>query len=273
MRVSAKRDLAEIRRQAYRVEAQEMRARLAENKARVRELKKSLVDWQRQRKAERRNRLKALRSELVGVNARADRQRRLLEISSKREQFRVWWAAALKERLRRIEEIRNLEKELRNWQRTAPQRRKEMAARVTERISRVMADYDRNTLAGAARIRSELDRASKAAKSEEVDQRIWRSNRRRDAKRPLRATRSESREELVSGVEANLETPQELAWWKANRGSILRTARELGKTSGDAIAEMVREQVEGDPERAIEFLSDDADAWVAAELKRQGFAA
>lgn len=64
-------------------------------------------------------------------------------------------------------------------------------------------------------------------------------------------------------------SPEELAVWRHEKVSILRHAKATGIKEPDAIAELVRERVEADPDRAIEFLVNDSERWLMAELNRK----
>lgn len=121
-----------------------------------------------------------------------------------------------------------------------------------------------------------IGQARKDLKSDEYDLRTWVRNRATEAKghvRPASKTirAKESSAERDSLIEMNLVTPEEQAWWKRNKTQMLRESREAGISEPHAIAELVRERVELEPERAVEFMQADADAWLRSELKREGY--
>jgi hypothetical protein len=135
--------------------------------------------------------------------------------------------------------------ELRDWSKQGPARRKEAIEQIAAEAQRQLAAFDAETLEGLDVLGEAIRKARAELRSDEYDLKQWTSNRRRDATRgrPVKAAvrRKESAAELVSNIEANLESAEEWAWWRRQRPSILRTAKELGKTAGDEIAEMIRE--------------------------------
>jgi len=270
---------AEIRRQAARIELERMRAHVAAKRRKLTELASQERQWTRARKAERRARLRALRT-AIGEAVKAAgkyRKAKLATITEKRRQFVEWWQQVRAERLARLAEIKRLRLELRDWTKQGPARRKEAIAQIAAEAQRQLAAFDAETVEGLDVLGEAVRKARAELRSDEYDLKTWTSNRRRDVTRgkPVKAAvrRKESAAELVSNVEANLETAEEWAWWRRQRPSILRRAKELGKTAGDEIAEMIREAVEENPEQALDFLAADADAWVEAEVRKQGFAA
>jgi hypothetical protein len=122
-----------------------------------------------------------------------------------------------------------------------------------------------------------IQKARQELKTEQYDLKSWIRNRSGERKpkgkaKPVQRAR-EGRAERESLVELNLVNAEEQAWWRRNKAQILRRAKEMGITEPDGIAELVRESVEADPERAVEFLQSDADRWLEAELRKQGYAA
>ena len=272
-----KQQLAEIRRMTAREELAKMRTHIKTKKVRLRELEASERTWTKERKAERAQRLKAIRT---GIRKAVEQQAglrkiRLRTIHAKRKEFEAWWREVRAERERRLTEIRKLRTELREWSKSLPKRRAESVEQISAEAMRQLATFDAETTEQLGALERAVAQARKEIKADEYDLRVWTTNRRREkiAPKPLRRTRRETIEERASEVEANLVSGEELAWWHKNRGQILRQAKDLGITAPDGIAELVREAVEADPDRALEFLQADADAWVAAELRKQGFAA
>lgn len=274
-----KQQKAEIRRQAAKVELDRMRAHVKGKRRQLIELESQEREWTKARKAERKARLRALRKAIREAVSAAGRYRKakLQTIAEKRKQFEEWWRQVRIERAARLAEIKRLRIELRDWTRQGPARRKEAVAEIAAEAQRQLSAFDAETIEGLDLLGEAVRKARAELRSDEYDLKQWTSNRRRDVTRgkPIKAIarRKESAAELASNVENNLETAEEWAWWRRNRASILRTAKELGKTEGDEVAEMIREQVSDNPEQALDFLAADADAWVEAEVRKQGFAA
>lgn len=279
MSKAVKKQLAEIRREAAKIELDRMRAHVKAKRRRLAELEGEERQWTAARKDERKARLRGLRTAIREAVAASGRYRRakLATITEKRRQFEEWWRQVRLEREARLAEIKRLRIELRDWSREGPARRKEAIAQITAEAQRQLAAFDAETAEGLDVLGEAVRKARAELRSDEYDLRQWTSNRRRDVARgkPVKAAarRKESTAELVSNIENNLETAEEWAWWRRNRTSVLRTAKELGKTEGDEVAEMIREQVHDNPEQALDYLAADADAWVEAEVRRQGFAA
>jgi hypothetical protein len=104
--------------------------------------------------------------------------------------------------------------------------------------------------------------------TERADQRQRRSTKKHVAAGAPKVTRSERREEYSGGVEANLTSAVQLATWKRARKQILAQAKRLKITQPDAVAELVGEWVEADPDRAMGYVIADAEQWVRDELRR-----
>jgi hypothetical protein len=274
-----KKQLADIRREAAKIELDRMRAHVKSKKRRLVELEADERNWTTARKAERKGRLRALRKAIREAVTAAGRYRKakLQTIAEKRRQFEEWWRQVRIERAARLAEIKRLRIELQDWTRQGPARRKEAVAQIAAEAQRQLAAFDAETIEGLDVLGEAVRKARAELRSDEYDLKQWTSNRRREVVRgkPVKAAarRKESSAELASNVENNLETAEEWAWWRRNRPSILRTAKDLGKTAGDEIAEMIREQVADNPEQALDFLAADSDAWVEAEVRKQGFAA
>jgi hypothetical protein len=286
MSKAIKSQLAEIRKQAARIELEKMRAHLKAKKAKLATLQREEKDWTKARRLERRSRLKELKSTIrdaVSSKGRmVERKRRLLAIAEKRRAFTAWWEQVRRERIARLDEIKRLRRDLLDWSKQGPARRREAIGQITAEAQRQLAAFDEETARGLDILGEAVHKARRELTSDEYDLRSWTSNRARDAKLPpkskrerypFRKNRKELAIELESNVEANLESPEEWAWWRRNKASILRNAKASGKTEGDEIAEVIREAVGDNPEEALGYLADDADAWVEAEIRRQGFAA
>lgn len=274
-----KKQLAEIRREAAKIELERMKAHVKAKRRRLAELEGEEKQWTQARKAERKARLRGLRAAIREAVSAAGRYRKakLATITEKRRQFEEWWRQVRLERQARLAEIKRLRIELRDWTRQGPARRKEAVAEIAAEAQRQLAAFDAETIEGLDVLGEAVRKARAELRSDEYDLKQWTSNRRRDVSRgkPVKAAarRKESTAELVSNIENNLESAEEWAWWRRNRASVLRNAKELGKTEGDEVAEMIREAVHDNPEQALDYLAADADAWVEAEVRRQGFAA
>lgn len=273
-----KAQLASIRRQAARIEMQKMREHVKAKRRKLVELEAGERNWTQARKAERRARLKSLREAIRGLArvAKTTRAQKLRTIVERRKQFVEWWAGVRREREMRLAEIKALRLDLRGWSKDLPNRRRAAVEEITSAAQRQLASFDAETANELESLERAIHEARRELRSDEYDLKQWTGNRRREAKaiaKPPKRARGESTAELVSAIEANLESAEEWAWWRAERRSILRAAKEAGIEQGDMIAEGIRERVEADPERALEFLQNDADAWVEAEIRKAGFAA
>jgi hypothetical protein len=273
-----KAQLASIRRQAARIELQKMREHVKAKRRKLVELEAGERNWTKARKVERRARLKSLREAIRGLAriAKTTRATKLRTIIERRKQFVEWWAGVRREREMRLAEIKAMRLDLRGWSKDMPNRRRAAVEEITSAAQRQLANFDRETASELESLERAIHEARRELKSDEYDLKQWTGNRRREARaivRPVKAKRGERTSELVSAIEANLETAEEWAWWRAERKSILRDAKEAGIGEGDMIAERIRERVEADPERALEYLQNDADAWVEAEIRKAGFAA
>ena len=278
MSKKVKAQLASIRREAGRIELEKMRAHVKAKARKLAELEADERNWTKARKLERKARLKGLQKalrELQLTNAKT-RTGKVRAIAERRKQFEEWWAGVRRERDMRLAEIKRMRLDLRAWSKDLPNRRRAAVEEVTTAAQRHLETFDKQTANELDLLERAIQEARRELKSDEYDLKTWGSNRRRETKaviKPPKRARGESKAELVSNIENNLVTAEEWAWWRAERASILRNAKDAGITEGDAIAEGIRERVELEPERAIEYLQQDSDAWVEAEIRRAGFAA
>ena len=277
MSKQVKAQLASIRKEAARVELEKMKAHLAKRRKQLRELEADERRWRDSRKQERKARLREIQRSARKIRS-ADievRRRQLRIIADKRKAFEAWWKEVRAERARRLAEIAALRTDLREWSKRGPERRKAAVEQVTAEAHRYLQSFDAETAEQLDVFAEAVRRARTELKSDEYDLKIWGTNRRRDVQKAkaTKPTAKESTAELVSAIEANLLSAEEWAWWRRERPSVLRLAKTLGKDSGDEVAEMIREAVELNPERALNYLSEDSDAWVEAEVRKQGFAA
>lgn len=197
---------------------------------------------------------------------------RVLAVARQRTDYQQWWAGVLLERARRRAELAELRAAVRTYRAGSP-------ARVAAAVAK-LRDLQREQLDGFEQRRAGLINSAEAAlehalrelATERRDQRqMARTKRTTSERKARRATKRERRQEFTGGVEANLTTALEHAVWKREKGRILSNARARGITAPDAIAEMVRERAEAEQDLAIEYLADDADAWLEAELRKQGY--
>ena len=274
-----KQQLAEIRKQVTREEIARMRSHVASRKKALEALQMQRRQFERVRRGERRSRLRHLQTKLREAKRfpTAQRRQRLQVIAAKLKAFREWWAEVQAQRARMLAEIRDLRAELKAFRTQWPERRKLAIASITAIVQRELDAFDNETRAELEQLEKLIANARRELKVEQYDLKTWVRNRGLErkpaAKGQARGRAREAKAELESLVELNLASPEEFTWWRRNKPSILRDARAANVTEPDAIAERVREATEADPERALEFLQADADAWLEAELRKQGYAA
>jgi hypothetical protein len=273
-----KQQLADIRKQIAREEVLRMRAHVATRRKALTELEQRRREFERQRRNERRTRLLQLREKLQAAKRASSRERkqRLLVIVEKRKAFAAWWADVKLQRARMLAEIQSLRNELKAFGAQWPERRRLAVESITALVQRDLDAFDSQTQSELTKLDELIQKARKALQIESYDLRTWvrnRSGERRQPKPIAKARANERRAELASLIELELTNPEELAWWHRRKAEILRDAKAAGITEPDAIAERIREAVEADPETGVEYLQADADAWLANELRKQGYAA
>lgn len=274
-----KQQLAEIRRQVAREEIVRMRAHVASRRKALGTLEQQRREFEQRRRQERRARLAHLRTKLSDARRfpTGQRRQRLQIIAAKRKAFAQWWAEVRAQRARMLAEIQGLRQELKAFKAQWPERRRLAVSSITAIVQRELDSFDDQTRAELEQFEQLIGKARRELKVEEYDLKTWvrnRSGERKRASKPIAGARARERKaELESLVELNLTSPEELAWWHRRKPEILRNARAANVTEPDAIAELVREAAESDPERAVEYLQADADAWLEAELRKQGYAA
>lgn len=272
-----KRQLSEIRRQVARDEISRMRQHVQSRRKRLAELQLERKTLERERRRERRAKLDRLRAELTRTRTQSGdaRRRMLVTIAEKRRAFSEWWAAVRAERAAKLAEIQSLKAELKAFDRQWPERKKLAIEAISAAVHRELESFDQQTDKELQSLGTLIGKARQELKADQYDLKSWirnRSGERKSKVAPIKRAR-ELQSERDSNVELNLVNAEEQAWWRTNKNQILRQAKEMGITEPDGIAELVREAVEGDPERAVEFLQNDADKWLAAELRKQGYAA
>lgn len=272
-----KRQLSEIRRQVAKDEILRMRKHVQGRRKRLAELLVERKSFERERGRERRAKLERLHAELTRARKQSgdSRRRMLVTISQKRRAFGQWWAAVKAERATKLAEIQSLRAELKAFDRQWPERKKAAVEAISAVVHKELATFDAQTDKELQSLETLIGKARQELKADQYDLKSWirnRSGERKTKVAPIKRAR-EMQSERDSNVELNLTNAEEQAWWHRNKGQILRQAKEMGIAEPDGIAELVREAVEGDPERAVEFLQSDADKWLAAELRKQGYAA
>lgn len=272
-----KRQLAEIRRQVGKDEMVRMRAHVKTRRDRLILLQRERKELERRRRLERRARLGKLRVDLTRARKtpNGNRLRMLQTIASKRRAFAEWWASVRAERAAKLAEIQSLRKELKAFREQWPARKQLAVQAITAAVHRELETFDAQTKRELDSLAALIGKARTELKAEQYDLTTWIRNRRGERKskiKPIQRAR-ETKTERDSLVELNLVNAEEQSWWRRNKAQILRQAKEMEITEPDGIAELVREAVEHDPERAVEFLQADADKWLEAELRKQGYAA
>lgn len=274
-----KRQLADIRRQVGKDEISRMRAHVKGRQERLGELQQERKAFDRQRRLDRKARLDRLRTDLSRARKEPIDQRRkmLRTLAEKRRAFHEWWASVRAERAQRLAEIASLRSELKAFGQQWPQRKRLAVEAITAAVHKELDQFDAQTAQQLHSLESLIAKARQELKAEQYDLKSWVRNRSGERKpkgkiKPIARAREKSLER-GSLVELNLTNAEEQAWWRRNKAQILRQAKSMGITEPDAIAELVRESVEADPERAVEFLQSDADRWLEAELRKQGYAA
>lgn len=272
-----KAQLSEIRRQVGREEVARMRAHVQNRRQRLKQLEAERKGLERSRRLDRKMRLERLRSELSRARSQPGAQRRkmLLTIAAKRRAFAEWWAAVRAERAAKLAEIKSLRAELKAFAQQWPERKKLAVKAISAAVHKELETFDQQTDAELKSLGALIGKARSELKAEEYDLKTWIRNRtgeRKSKVSPIKRAR-EIKAEREGLVELNLVNAEEQAWWRKNKSQILRQAKEMGITEPDGIAELVREATDADPERAVEFLQSDADKWLRAELRKQGYAA
>jgi hypothetical protein len=239
----------------------------------IKELTRKVARQKIESRKKRRELLSRMRRALRAVprRDRTTRAEMLLRVAAERDRFKRWWDSVLLERAKRRAVLSEQRRELKSYRATSNRR----IAAAVEQLRRLQGEelerFERDQDERLAILRAGLDEARRTIATERRDQRQMSRTKRQVKERAKRVTKRERAKEFSGGVEANLTTALEHAVWKRERGLILSNARARGIKEPDAIAELVRERVEADEERAVEFLADDADAWLAAELQRKGY--
>lgn len=241
-------------------------------RVRVREIQRLIIEAKRRHPRERRALLLEIKGMTKAMRAaeREERGRLARKVAQAVAEFRSWWAEVMKERKRRLDEIRELREEIRRHQKASRARVQEFTAIMSKRRDESIDDLEERHNREADDLHSKLNRAKRELKSEIYDQRQMRHTA-KAIKPTVKA--SERRQEFTGGVEANLGNAIELAVWKKARKQILAEAKRKRVTASDGVAELVREYAEQHADQAYGWLQADVEKWMAGELERKGYAA
>jgi hypothetical protein len=259
-------------RERERAVRQKDREHIRAFEAGIKDLRRQLSRQKILARKARRETLAKMRRALPAIRrAEAGKRTQLtLDIARERDRFTRWWESVLIERANRRAEIARLRSQLRHLRAT----RKSRIAEATRRLKLLqveeLARFDSTVGVERRSVESGIATLLEQLRQERADQRQFKGTARAKRRAAVkRTTQKERRQEYTGGVEANLESPEEQAVWRHEKASILRVAKAKGIKAPDAIAELVRERVEADPDRAIEFLANDSERWLMAELNRK----
>jgi hypothetical protein len=245
------------------------RDKLRTLRARVRDARYALAESKKRHTKERASELLRFRrlvkdAKRADVVTRSDMVDKLLAL---RGTFNEWWFGVQKERARRLAEIKEWRGEILKY--SAGRKARFAEVHVVAELSKADAldELDDKQSREYEALASRLLRAKQDLQTEQRDQREMRRTHKTAS--VARVTRKEKREEYTGGVEANLETSVELAVWKHARKQILTEAKRRHVSAPDAVAEIVREWAEFDPDRAMGYLITDAEQWVTTETRKR----
>jgi len=262
---------AAIARDAEHIARQRDRQRLSDMRAGIVELRRYVSRQKILDRKERRAALARIRAALLDIpRAERDHRHRMAsDVLDARQAFRVWWAMVLAERATRLTDIRQLREHLKRYRAGSKARIAASVAATKRAADELLEELAQGSATRRIRITQLLEHQERELKIERTDQRQFRSTKRHVQKHSkTRVTKTERRQEFSGGVEANLVTAEEHAIWQVARRQILSDAKARGITAPDAIAELVRERAEADPDLATDAMQASADRWLAAELKR-----
>lgn len=243
------------------------RAELARLRDAVKVARAAITTWKRTHPKRRAEVLREIRdlAKQAKASERTTRATLIARIVKRRADYYEWWSKVCLEKRMRLVELQSLRLDLAQWRKQGSARRHEfravMVSAKAAKLEALSASMDREaeTLFGA------LERAKSHAKSERYAIRSRAKTAKALAKPTV--TRREKASEYSGGVEANLQTAVELAYWKHERRRVLAEAKRRGVTAADGVAEIVTELVEFDPDRAMGFLIDETEQWVRNETK------
>lgn len=249
------------------------RERIRELRVQVTALRQAIARQRGESLKERRKLLRGIKSRLKGARRveRSHRHRLLAEVADARVDYQRWLTEVRAEQARRLAELAQTRELLRRWRAGARERVRAALANVERVTAERLAQLDARTADARAELVAALEQAQRDLWQERQDQRQFRRTGRQVTKRTKRTSRRERAEECGSGVEANLTSAEEFAVWKHARRQVLAAARAQGVTASDQIAELVREYAEANPEQALDWLQNDSDAWLEAELSKGNY--
>lgn len=260
---------ASIRREAIAVERQRSKAHLAAIEERHAELTSQL---RLHRRDTRRRRLELLLDTKAKLRAArsgspAKLRRAIENLHSARVAYRRWLTKMREQQRTMRAELELLRQEAKAERAHAPVERRAVIDSIESLATQQLERLDAAAAITDDQLQAAVEKARRDIRAERYDLKSYSANRRGDRLRETAARRVASAD-VDREVEANLVTAEELAYWHHERDSIKRDAKRLGKTAPDEIAELVKERAEFDPERAVQFLERDADAWLKAEIMR-----
>jgi hypothetical protein len=269
MTLLGKAQKASIRREAIAVERQRAKAHLEAIEERHTELTKALAKHRRDTKKERVELLRQTKEKLRAARKGSPAKLRsaLERLHRARVSYRKWLDAKQEEQRHLRAEIELLRQEVKAERLRVPAEREQVIASIEALAAQALERLDAGAAMTDEQLQAAVEKARRDIHSERYDLKQWSANRRRDRLKDT-AARRVAAVDVDREVEGNLTTAEELAYWRHERDAIKRNAKRLGKTRPDEIAELVKEQAEFDPERAIQFLERDADAWIKAEIYR-----
>lgn len=264
-----KKQKAQTLREAHAAERQRMKAHIGALEERRAELSRKLAAHKRQSRQLRRERLAKMRADIAAARrGPPGRLRRAFESLAKaRSEYRAWLHRKKAEGAALRAELEMLRQSARAAKEQAPAERKAIIDSILSIATQDLERLDAKALEDESVIVEAIKRAQREIHAERYDLKTWAANRRADKLRDLK--QRWAKQDIVHAVDAELSTAEEFAVWKHERDSIMRDARRLGLIHADQIAELVKERAEMDPEKAIDLLSQDVDAWVKAEMHRQ----
>jgi hypothetical protein len=270
MRDTVARQKAAIARDTEKVLRAQDRQRLRDMRAGIVDLRRSISRQKILDRKARREALQAIRRKLrqVRPNERAHRRNIAREVSTALRDFRAWWQAVLVERANRQADLKQLRAHAKAYRAGTRERIREGVAAVQRAAEEHLAEMASSAEARRERMAAALRAAERDYRTERADQSQFRRTKRNIKARAPRVTRKERASEFTGGVEANLLTPEEHAVWRSSKRGILLEAKRLGIKAPDAIAELVRERTEADPDLAIELLARHAERDWAAEYRK-----
>jgi hypothetical protein len=260
---------AQIRREAIKLERERMRGHLKALGLHLRDLFKRLRQHRRTVTKEKRA-LLLERSTKLKESRSLSRQRRkaaLAQVAKLRAGYREWSRMKHVEKLRLLSEVAHAGQEVKALSDWEKEHLPVLVARIEEQTTNALEAIEQQGKHTQAQLIAAIEATRRDIHAEKYDLKSYSENRRDEKVRQHMAARVSPRD-FNAEVEGNLLTAEQLAYWHHERALVMRTAKQLGKTSPDQVAELVREQAEFDEDKAMQFLDADVAAWVKAETRR-----